>query len=150
MDPAPIPAPADRLTYIVAGNATVTLESRATGKHYTYTVQAPRGDEGRRDIDSDKRFVSLMTAPNVYEYIGFLASNDRDGNPAPWHFVHGRRRAGQPRADLARRAIAWFCAHPESDAVAVYHSGRCGRCGRELTAPESILSGLGPVCRGAA
>jgi hypothetical protein len=29
----------------------------------------------------------------------------------------------------------------------VYHSGRCGRCGRELTDPESIKCGLGPHCR---
>ena len=28
----------------------------------------------------------------------------------------------------------------------VYHSGTCSRCGRVLTTPESIRSGLGPVC----
>ena len=26
------------------------------------------------------------------------------------------------------------------------HSGSCGRCGRELTDPESIKRGLGPTC----
>jgi hypothetical protein len=35
--------------------------------------------------------------------------------------------------------------HPE---LAVYHEGRCGACGRRLTTPESISSGLGPVCAG--
>ena len=29
----------------------------------------------------------------------------------------------------------------------VYHSGACGRCGRELTDPESIKLGIGPTCR---
>lgn len=30
--------------------------------------------------------------------------------------------------------------------VRIYHMGRCGRCGRALTTPESILTGLGPEC----
>lgn len=28
----------------------------------------------------------------------------------------------------------------------MFHAGRCGRCGRLLTTPESIESGLGPDC----
>jgi hypothetical protein len=28
----------------------------------------------------------------------------------------------------------------------LWHEGRCGKCGRALTVPESIESGLGPVC----
>jgi hypothetical protein len=28
----------------------------------------------------------------------------------------------------------------------VYHEGRCGRCNRKLTVPESIETGLGPEC----
>ena len=28
----------------------------------------------------------------------------------------------------------------------VYHVGKCGRCGKKLTDPESILTGLGPSC----
>jgi hypothetical protein len=30
----------------------------------------------------------------------------------------------------------------------VHHEGRCGRCGRRLTVPESVRSGLGPECAG--
>ena len=32
------------------------------------------------------------------------------------------------------------------EALRVLHHGRCGRCGRKLTTPESIRLGLGPVC----
>ena len=32
--------------------------------------------------------------------------------------------------------------------VRFWHEGRCGRCGRTLTDPESIKRGLGPVCVG--
>jgi hypothetical protein len=31
--------------------------------------------------------------------------------------------------------------------VAYIKSGRCGCCGRELTDPESVWRGIGPVCR---
>jgi hypothetical protein len=27
-----------------------------------------------------------------------------------------------------------------------WHEGRCGRCGRRLTVPDSIASGYGPEC----
>ena len=28
----------------------------------------------------------------------------------------------------------------------IWHEGSCGRCGRTLTVPESIASGIGPEC----
>jgi hypothetical protein len=145
----PIAASSDRLAHITAGNATVTLESGATGARFTYRVSAPmtETDNGgkRRDHEADIRFVSLLTGPNVYAYIGFLSR--RDGS---WAFVHGRQKANAGTEAKSVKAIAWLMRHPESAAVAIYHSGSCGRCGRELTVPESVKSGLGPVCRGAA
>ena len=30
--------------------------------------------------------------------------------------------------------------------IDIYHEGLCGRCGRALTLPKSIISGFGPVC----
>jgi hypothetical protein len=35
--------------------------------------------------------------------------------------------------------------HPE---LVVRHEGKCGRCGRTLTVPESIDRGIGPECAG--
>jgi NADH:ubiquinone oxidoreductase subunit D len=32
--------------------------------------------------------------------------------------------------------------------VQVLHHGRCCKCGRTLTTPESIQSGIGPICAG--
>ena len=32
--------------------------------------------------------------------------------------------------------------------VKFLHQGKCGRCGRALTVPSSIESGLGPTCAG--
>jgi hypothetical protein len=28
----------------------------------------------------------------------------------------------------------------------VWHEGKCGKCGRALTVPSSILTGIGPEC----
>jgi hypothetical protein len=28
----------------------------------------------------------------------------------------------------------------------IWHEGRCGRCGRKLTVPDSIAIGIGPDC----
>ena len=34
------------------------------------------------------------------------------------------------------------------DRIEFWHEGRCAVCGRKLTVPESIKSGIGPVCEG--
>jgi hypothetical protein len=28
----------------------------------------------------------------------------------------------------------------------IHHEGRCGKCGRLLTVPESVETGIGPEC----
>lgn len=32
--------------------------------------------------------------------------------------------------------------------IHIYHEGMCGVCGRSLRDPESVLLGIGPICRG--
>jgi hypothetical protein len=32
------------------------------------------------------------------------------------------------------------------DFIEAWHEGKCGKCGRTLTVPSSILNGLGPEC----
>ena len=34
----------------------------------------------------------------------------------------------------------------EAAGYKVHHEGKCGRCGRKLTTPESCLRGIGPEC----
>lgn len=50
------------------------------------------------------------------------------------------------------RAAAWHRAHgnagtAESLEAELAGAGRCKRCGRPLTDPESIAAGIGPDCR---
>ena len=46
------------------------------------------------------------------------------------------------------RAIRFLFNHIDDvpDNLRVYHEGKCCRCGRTLTTPESIKKGIGPEC----
>ena len=49
----------------------------------------------------------------------------------------------------AYNGFRWLMNHLDSlpSTVHVLHVGKCSRCGRKLTDPESIRYGLGPECR---
>lgn len=129
--------PGARLGYALAGHAFLTLRSTATGARYTYRVTRARGtDDGR------PWFVAVLTGEDNtadYTYLGFI----REGR---WvhHASKSRIGADAPSA----RAFAWWWDHVSDERVEVWHDGRCGRCGRALTVPESVATGLGPVCAG--
>ena len=50
------------------------------------------------------------------------------------------------------QAFIWFLnrieADKPTDGFEFWHEGKCGRCGRKLTVPESIEAGIGPECAG--
>jgi len=129
--------PAVTVAFMLAGNAHVTFQSRRTSTRFTYRVLAPK-DGGH------VRFVSVLTGPDFYDYLGCIYPNGQN-------FVHGRKSRIASDAPSAV-AFAWVWRklaagemHPE---LAIYHEGRCGKCGRRLTTPESIATGLGPICAG--
>lgn len=125
--------------YILAGKAIVTLRSVRTGVRFTFRVTRAKGD--------GPYFVSVLTGPDnttSYSYHGTLF--DVEGDVVVTS--KSRVTAEAPSA----KAFAWswrklregqFPAELE-----VFHSGRCGRCGRLLTDPDSVTVGLGPICRG--
>jgi hypothetical protein len=124
---------ADRKVFALAGNAIFTLVSSKTGQRFTFKITTPPNG-------SDIRFVGLLSGPDNtsdYRYLGIVGS---DGQ---FHLTK-KSRAGWDAASV--KAIAWFLTHSESTLVEFWHEGRCGRCGRRLTVPESIATGLGPVC----
>lgn len=137
-DPAAIAA------FMLAGNATFTVVSEATGTRFTYKVSAKKGDEE----GTGPLFVKVLRGADNegdFEYLGTLW---RD--PAGAIYRHGRKSrygAGTPCA----RGFAWltrqvFGAAPGLSGARFYHEGRCCRCGRKLTVPESISTGWGPEC----
>lgn len=152
MSEAVVPATISK-DFVVAGKATFTLElnpqyamEESLRPHYTFRVRLKpaNGEFG------DTYFVQLLTGPDNtsnYQYLGIL-------NPE-----NGQIRCTQKsviRQDelpvrLLNRALelVW---NDQSNVFmekgfSLHHEGKCGKCGRKLTVPESITSGFGPECR---
>jgi hypothetical protein len=131
------------LQYMMAGKATVTLKSKATGTRFTYRLNLKKGDPAGQ-FKKDITMVALMTGPDnnsSFQYIGHFFS-DRN-------YKHGRKsRVGYDAP--AAKAFAWtwskLTAGELPESLEVWHAGTCGRCGRKLTVPESVASGFGPEC----
>ena len=129
----------DTRDFALAGRAIFTIQNEKTGNRFTFKVRL---------------------APDTYKgqqtwFVSSLADSDNEG----FYRYIGCIRAGTYRAsnnlltgmDRAYKAAGWFfprllAQHPLPPEVEVHHANRCGRCGRLLTTPESILRGLGPEC----
>lgn len=128
----------DPRAFMFAGNATFTVVSQVTGKRFTIKVQQKKDNK-------DTHFVSLLTGSDNerdYEFVGMIW-NRRD-------YRHGKTSKLWANETPAR-AVQWVCERilqcKYLPNVTIHHEGRCGKCGRKLTVPESILSGIGPECQ---
>lgn len=116
--------------FLFAGKAEFTLQSKATGQHFTYKVTASK--------DAQMFFVALLTG-NGKQYAGCIPTSART--------QFRTTRASKVRRDhVAIQGLEWFLTHLTSPQVELHHCGKCGRCGRKLTNPESIARGIGPEC----
>lgn len=147
MDPRAKLEPAAVAAYVFAGHATFTIVSLRTGERLTFKVTRADGDDPGRPW-----FVALLRGPDNeadYSYLGCVFP-DRGG--APGEYRRGRKSKIGAEAP-SQRLAEWFFPRARAGAglaqVEVWHEGRCGRCGRTLTVPESVASGIGPVCAGA-
>ena len=132
---APIQSLEHRRSYILGGNAKVTIVSLRSGARFTYLIK-------RKDLEDGRflHFVSVLNGPDNssdFEFIGTIFGGDR--------YRHGTRSRIAPDAPSAK-AFEWSWRNLGSPEIEVWHSGECSRCGRELTDPESIARGLGPTC----
>lgn len=148
------PVKAERLSaFIFAGSCVFTLQNEKSGTRFTYRFRRAPADPTQPEQPAKDRpiFVHVLTGPNNsndYSYLGTVWESSRGtGKPA---FVHGKKSRISADAPSAK-GVAWLVdklattgAVPEP--LRVYHEGRCGRCGRALTVPESIETGLGPIC----
>lgn len=135
---------------MLAGHAIFTVENPRTGGRFTYRImRAPDNDERR-----SRRlwFVSVLVGPdNVanYAYAGMLP--EVGGEAGRFTMTRGSKIVGDAPSVIAFRWVWDRLRDGRSVEPAVlWHEGRCGCCGRRLTVPESIASGLGPVCAGRA
>lgn len=137
---------ADAKAFALAGNAIITLQSLRTGTHFTYKVRAKDvAGEIKADYQPDRIwFVSLLSNGSAdegdFQYIGLI-------NKHKEFRLTKNSRCSEQAASF--KAFEWFW-HMVRDGIpselVIRHEGRCGRCGRTLTVPESIDRGIGPEC----
>lgn len=124
----------DALKFVFAGNSTVTFFNSETQNRFTFKV--------KRCKDKDKLlfFVSVLTGPGQYSYMGTFAKGK---------YSHGKKSAMSASAQSAKvfpYVIAKLREGTLPSQVEIWHEGACGKCGRQLTVPESIETGIGPEC----
>lgn len=141
---AQITEAAAALTYLTAGKATITAVSKATGARYTYRVT--RAPVSRADSEPPYFVSVLVGSDEDYVYVGTIFDGERF--TATRKSVH--REGSKPWEAFRFVWEAIRHRHRVPASLELWHEGRCGRCGRPLTVPESITTGLGPICAGKA
>lgn len=132
--------PTNRNTFDIAThNGCITIRSKATGEHRTVRIKTQSDDS---NFFPGRRLVELLEGPDnesSYRAFGYLTAG-------PVGIVLWRKH----RDSKFYRWLALFLLDPDLflDRVEVNFEGRCRRCNRKLTTPESVRLGIGPVCRG--
>jgi len=129
--------------FILAGKSFFTIQNKETEKRFTYKVcQATDDDKKPKDL----WFVSILVGSdndNSYQYAGIITSGG--------FRITAKSRITDEATSV--KAFTWLWGMIKSnrelpEKVEFYHAGRCARCGRKLTTPESIELGFGPKCAG--
>lgn len=129
--------------FVLAGKAIFTVDN-GQGNWYTFRVTHKPGSERF----GPAWFASLLTGPDntsSYTYVGMIdpelgTVRLTAKSPYPVDSIPVKVLAFALRVLWGRQAIP--------AGYEIHHEGRCGCCGRALTTPESIESGIGPVCAG--
>jgi len=130
--------------FALAGNAVFTMVSKRTGERFTYRIRKPSGEK-------KPFFIQLMNGPDNtsnYAYFGLMFGKGVDSDFTSYR--HGGAKAKASPSAPSVKGFEWLIRNVMNekvlDQVELWHQGKCGKCRKPLTVPESIASGLGPVC----
>jgi len=125
-------------------NGEITMVNPATGGRRTVRIRTQKDDA---NFAPGERIISLLVGPdNERSYKGFGFVKD-DGRIIVWR----KHRSGIPGDPSIYEKLALMVQYPEHyEGLGVQYmfSTCCRRCNRLLTTPESIESGIGPICAG--
>lgn len=129
------------LDYIMGGNSLFTAAWKGT--RFTFKIL----ERANENAEGTYFRVSVLNGPdNVSNYRPI--ADIRDVN-------------GMPKIELIKKTVHYvesfefikkiyysllFTDFKSIDGCEIWHNGRCSRCGRLLTVPESIAKGIGPEC----
>ena len=132
-------SPQQTLGFALAGRAVLTIKSVKSGDHMTFKVSAAKRP------GTVTHFVSLRThgPDGNFVYLGTINAQRAFsvGRPGKTPFTN---------SDIPTKVFRFVMLHLANGEMPtgaeIWHEGTCGRCGRALTVPSSIASGLGPEC----
>jgi hypothetical protein len=142
-------------SFVLAGESTFTV-SNGVGRHHTFHVYK---SEPRKGFTQPSWFIKILTGPDNtlsedYTYIGMLEGgivNQWDHAPRIKLTSKSAYREEAEPVKIARWAIKVIWQATDGryrlpPGYSIKHMGRCGRCGRPLTHPASLDTGIGPDC----
>jgi hypothetical protein len=125
--------------FVFGGNAIFTLHSKNTDRHFTYKIKRSKDKE-------ELYFIYLLRGPDNttdYTYIGCYYTDNNY-----FHVANDWRCQNVRNWPRSMQALKYFLDNIDNlnPLCEVFHEGKCCRCGRRLTTPESIKKGVGPEC----
>lgn len=134
--------------YATAGRAVVTIVSRVTQERVTLKIKKMKDNEKRFFVNVRKSTEADDNNWRNWSYIGVFDLDRGFWTTSKTNYDQG----------TGIKAAAWFLSivangdldnqNSLMEQADIWHEGRCGRCSKELTVPESIAQGLGPTCAG--
>lgn len=122
-------------------NGVITIENQKTGEHRTFKIETMAEDS---PFAPGQRVLSILVGPNNefnYESFAFVTKGVQ-----PRVHVWKKHRTSEwakygPFLEQLHNMVK---KHPF---IQVKWAGRCIRCNRLLTSPQSIRDGIGPKCK---
>lgn len=128
------------LEFILSGNSMFTLKSIKTGNRFTYRVRSSQRNP-------NNFFVGVLTGnDNSKDYSPMLYLSIVDGIPSIMTSKKSWIKEDSPSCIAFKYVFMNLLIRKKMDNLEIWHIGRCCRCGRLLTVPESVESGIGPEC----
>lgn len=127
--------------FMTAGKSIFTILNTKTNNRFTFKVVACKNPTNAK---TSVHFVKVMTGRDnekSYSFIGTMFNKE-----VFRYSTKSRLNAESQQV----RAFDWYfsklLANELPDFIETWHEGRCGRCGKTLTVPQSIELGFGPEC----
>ena len=130
------------LKFILAGKCEFVLYSTKINDKFEYKLTK------KESKNKENEFIYFLNTKvdGEFKYAGVIWFDDKTNE-----FRFGQGAKGQLEGNHLNIRSLLFVLNKlnlggEPQHCEVYHVGTCGRCGKKLTTPESILTGLGPEC----
>ena len=122
--------------YALSGKAQITLFNEKTQNKVSMSFKRGKGKYSN--------IVHVRSEEN--RYIGFFSVEN--GEPNDLKTTYKTTLEEDSREVLtAKWIVSKMRTEDYPDFIKVGHNGQCSKCGRELTDPESVKQGFGPICR---